>query len=268
MVTAVFNIFDIRQERGMPQRERTIIGSDCYTLVWVRFGQCRFELSGTPAAIYKNELLLIPAGSAAAELGDSRSSRESIMVRFSPQTPETIRLLPLLARKEPLRWMTHMPELLLEKLLHLAGQWSERDPYYAVMCSALLTELIVTVNREIDQGGRAPSAIRHIERMKRYVEERYRSKITKVELGDCIGVSPNYAAALFKQVTGLTISEYVHLRRMKTAQYLLRHSQLSVQDISEHLGYSDPSYFNRVFKRLVGKLPSDLLAERGSAGME
>jgi AraC family transcriptional regulator of arabinose operon len=258
----MFNIFEIRQERGYLKQERRIIGADCYTLVWVRFGQCTFEYRGSTAVCRKNELILIPAGVPAAELKGSGGIRESMLIRFSPSGTETTRVLPLLTRTEPLRWVTHMPELLLEKLLRLAEQWTERDRYFSVMCSALLTELIVSVSREVDEGEKAPSAIQHIERMKRYIEEHYRVKVTKNELGACINVSPNYAAALFRKLTGLTISEYVHLKRMKTAEYMLRHSQLSVQDISDHLGYSDPSYFNRVFKRIVGKLPSDLIAER------
>lgn len=184
------------------------------------------------------------------------------MVRFSPNGVFTTSSLPILTRTEPLRWVTHMPELLLEKLLVIVEQWTERDRYFTVMCAALLTELIVTINREVDEGEKAPSSIQHIERMKCYIEEQYRGKITKNELGVCIGISPNYAAALFRKVTGLTISEYIHLKRMKTAQYMLQHSKLTVQDISDHLGYSDPSYFNRVFKRIVGKLPSEVSAER------
>ncbi|SFT19966.1 AraC family transcriptional regulator [Paenibacillus sp. BC26] len=258
----MFHIFDIRQERGILQGERRVLGMDSYTLVWVRFGQTSYTYSGQTISCRKNELLLIPAGVPAAELHGAGSIRESVTVRFSPADISAMQLLPILARRTPLRWMTHMPELLLEKLLYIVEQWSARDRYFSVMCSALLTELIVTISREYDEGEKAPSSIQHIERMKRYVEDNYRGKITKLELGTCINVSPNYAASLFRKVTGLTISEYVHRRRMKTAHYMLRHSQLTAQDISEHLGYSDPSYFNRIFKRIIGKLPSDLIAER------
>jgi AraC-like DNA-binding protein len=258
----LFNIFDIRQERGILRQESRMLGADCYSLIWVRFGQCSFTFRGKTIICRKNELLFIPPGITAAERRGSGGIRESMMVRFSPTGAFTTGSLPILARTEPLRWVTHMPELLLEKLLNMVEQWTERDRYFSVMCAALLTELIVTINREVDEGEKAPSSIQHIERMKHYIEDQYRNKITKNELGACIGVSPNYAAALFRKVTGLTISEYVHLRRMKTANYMLRHSQLSVQDISDHLGYSDSSYFSRVFKRLVGKLPSDVSAER------
>ncbi|WP_219835256.1 helix-turn-helix transcriptional regulator [Paenibacillus sp. R14(2021)] len=262
----MFDIFDIRQERGILRSEQAVLGSDSFTLVWVRFGQTSYRIAGQLMQCRKNDLLLIPAGLPAAELRGSGSIRESVVVRFSPATSAAVRLLPILARRTPLRWVTHMPELLLEKLLYIVEQWSDRDRYFSVMCAALLTELIVTISREFDEGEKPPSSIHHIEVMKRYIEDHYRSKITKIELGGCINVSPNYAASLFRKVTGLTISEYVHRRRMKTAHYMLRHSQLTAQDISEHLGYSDPSYFNRIFKRIVGKLPSDVIAER--SGLE
>ncbi|MBM7568924.1 helix-turn-helix transcriptional regulator [Paenibacillus sacheonensis] len=258
----MFDIFDIRQERGILKNEQSPLGSDSFTLVWIRFGQTTYRLAGQASQLHKNDLLLIPAGVPAAEMRDAGSIRESVVVRFSPADSAAARLLPLLARRAPLRWVTHMPELLLEKLLYIVEQWTARDRYFSVMCGALLTELIVTISREYDEGEKAPSSIHHIEVMKRYIEDHYRGKITKNELGGCIGVSPNYAASLFRSVTGMTISEYVHRRRMKTAVYMLRHSQLTARDISEHLGYSDPSFFNRTFKRIIEQLPSDLIAER------
>lgn len=260
----MFDIFDIRQERGIPKGTQQTLGSDSFTLVWVRFGQPTYRIAGQTLLCRKNDLLLIPPGIPAAELLGPGSIRESVVVRFSPADAATVRLLPILARQTPLRWVTHMPELLLEKLLYIVEQWTARDRYFSVMCAALLTELVVTISREYDEGEKAPSSIQHIEVMKRFIDDNYRGKITKNELGDCIGVSPNYAASLFRKVTGMTISDYVHRRRMKTGVYMLRHSQLTVQDISDHLGYSDPSYFNRIFKRVTGKLPSEFIAERSN----
>ncbi|QHW31568.1 helix-turn-helix transcriptional regulator [Paenibacillus rhizovicinus] len=258
----MFDIFDIRQERGMLGIEQKSLGSDSLALIWIRFGQTSYRVAGQTMQLRKNDLLLIPSGLPVAELYGAGSIRESVVVRFSPADSATVRLLPILSRRTPLRWVTHMPELLLEKLLYIVEQWTARDRYFSIMCAALLTELMVTVSREYDEGEKAPSSIHHIEVMKRYIDDHYRGKITKIELGACIGVSPNYAASLFRKVTGMTISDYVHRRRMKTAVYMLRHSQLTVQDISEHLGYSDPSYFNRIFKRITAKLPSDVIAER------
>jgi len=58
-------------------------------------------------------------------------------------------------------------------------------------------------------------------------------------------------------VTGQTISEYVHSIRIKTAIGLLQESELTLEEISEFLGYSDVSYFHKVFRRMTGKKPSE-----------
>lgn len=258
----MFSIFHIGEERGILRQDWRRLGNDSYLFLWVRFGRVTLEIAGKPYACGKNELLLVPPGRTMFELCGEGGIRDAIAIRFSPATAEVASQLPLLGSVKPLAWTTRMPELIDEKLLQLTGHWNERGSYYSVLCSAVLAEVLVLISREVDTGAKMPSTVQHAERMKRYIDEHYREKITKLELGRCVGVSPNYAAALFRSVTGLTISDFVHRKRMKTAQYLLRHSQLTVQEISEHLGYNDPSYFNRTFKRTVGRLPSELIAER------
>jgi AraC family transcriptional activator of pobA len=104
----------------------------------------------------------------------------------------------------------------------------------------------------------------HIQAMKSYIQNHYREKVTKDDLGWIIKKSPNYAATLFSDLTGLTISEFIHRMRVKTAIYMLHHSQMNVGEVAEFLGYSDSSYFHKVFKRIHGSSPSDLLQNKDS----
>jgi YesN/AraC family two-component response regulator len=98
--------------------------------------------------------------------------------------------------------------------------------------------------------------------MREYMMNHHREKVTKEVLGDYIERSPNYAATLFRQVTGRTISEQVHSLRIKTAIHMLEHSKLTVGEIALFLGYSDGAYFHKVFKRLTGDNPSKYMAGR------
>jgi len=69
--------------------------------------------------------------------------------------------------------------------------------------------------------------------------------------------NPSYLSALFKNDMGISLTDYVNQKRIEFAMKLLRESSCSIQEIGEQAGFSDPHYFNRLFKRLCGKTPRE-----------
>ncbi|NLW11714.1 MAG: response regulator [Clostridiaceae bacterium] len=72
-----------------------------------------------------------------------------------------------------------------------------------------------------------------------------------------ISLSPQYLSRIFSAQMGRTFIDYLTDIRIKKAKDLLRGTDLSVKEISLKLGYSDPNYFSRIFKRITGRTPSD-----------
>ncbi|MEO1768983.1 helix-turn-helix transcriptional regulator [Candidatus Enterococcus ferrettii] len=66
---------------------------------------------------------------------------------------------------------------------------------------------------------------------------------------------PNYLSALLKEKTGQTFTEIVLQKRLLLAQKNLSQTNLSVQEIVEHLGYKDKAFFYKKFKQVVGMTP-------------
>lgn len=66
---------------------------------------------------------------------------------------------------------------------------------------------------------------------------------------------PNYLSALLKEKTGKTFTEIVLQKRILLAQKNLAQTNLSVQEIVEHLGYKDKAFFYKKFKQAVGMTP-------------
>ncbi|MDG6692567.1 helix-turn-helix domain-containing protein [Staphylococcus aureus] len=60
---------------------------------------------------------------------------------------------------------------------------------------------------------------------------------------------------LFRQQTGMTISQYLRQLRLCQAQYLLRHSSLLISEIAARCGFEDSNYFSVVFTRETGVTP-------------
>lgn len=60
----------------------------------------------------------------------------------------------------------------------------------------------------------------------------------------------------FKAATGTSLLDYVQNLRVEEAKRLLENTDLPMEEIGEQTGYSDTSFFRRLFKRLTGLTPS------------
>jgi AraC family transcriptional regulator, transcriptional activator of pobA len=253
----------VRQDGDMEWYEEKPAGhqADLYFCM-VTYGKCVYWIDGRKVLAEKGDLLLIPQG--ASFYGKSIPTVFHMKIVVAFRTITELPLLPILGSKVYIHSKIGCFELIHERIKLLYQQWSERIPYYEAFASALLLEILTRWNQELDRGVIPAETIRTVELMKKYIQDNYRSKITKHVLGDVIRKSPNYAATLFSRSTGQTISEYVHSLRIKTAIYMLVESQLTVYEISEFLGYSDVSFFNKTFRRFTGHPPSYYLNERPS----
>ncbi len=69
-----------------------------------------------------------------------------------------------------------------------------------------------------------------------------------------VGLSSAYFSRLFKEQVGLGFSDYLARVRVEAAKALLRQG-MPIADVSQQVGYSDQSYFSKVFKKLAGESP-------------
>ena len=93
-------------------------------------------------------------------------------------------------------------------------------------------------------------------RMKRYLDENIHRLVSANELSRRIFRSPDYSLKLFKREFGITPYAYQINRKMELAKYLLSKTGMSVEEISESLGYCDVHYFSNLFRDKCGIRPS------------
>ncbi|HTF20274.1 MAG TPA: AraC family transcriptional regulator [Chryseolinea sp.] len=72
-----------------------------------------------------------------------------------------------------------------------------------------------------------------------------------------LGVSQNYLNDTIKSITGKSAGQLMKSQLLKQASVCLKHSTKSISEISYLLGFEDPSYFTRFYKKHTGQLPSD-----------
>ncbi|MCL6443836.1 MAG: AraC family transcriptional regulator [Alicyclobacillus sp.] len=69
-------------------------------------------------------------------------------------------------------------------------------------------------------------------------------------------LSPYHLAHMFKRATGQPVMQFLLQLRLERAKELIAHTQLPIREICEQVGFSDQSYFGKLFKRSEGVTPS------------
>ena len=96
-----------------------------------------------------------------------------------------------------------------------------------------------------------------VERAKKYIDENYRKDISLEDVSQKVDISSYYFSKIFKEETGENFIEYLTKLRMEEAKRLLEDTDMSIKEVCSDVGYSDPNYFSRNFKKYAGVTPTE-----------
>jgi len=107
----------------------------------------------------------------------------------------------------------------------------------------------------------------YVTKIQEFVERNLHLDVSLRALADHVNLHPTHLSKLYKIETGEGVSEYVSRLRMETACHMLKTTEKKVYEISSDIGYLDPAYFIKVFKRQYGVTPQEY-REGKSSGSE
>lgn len=96
-----------------------------------------------------------------------------------------------------------------------------------------------------------------IRTVRTYITEHCAEDISLEALASLVHLSPTYLSRLFKRETGETLSAYIQDVRIERAKNLLCTTSMKIYEVAEQVGFSDPVYFSRMFKKATGVKPKD-----------
>ena len=96
----------------------------------------------------------------------------------------------------------------------------------------------------------------YVENAIKYIKSKYHHSTLRVsEIANFVGLERHYLSALFVSKMGISPKEYLITTRIDKAKQLLADDTLSIQEVARSVGYVDPLYFSRIFKKYVGVSP-------------
>ena len=94
-----------------------------------------------------------------------------------------------------------------------------------------------------------------IEKALGYISVHLHESIGLEQLSQHCGLCTRSLSQRFKAEFGMGIPEYIHRERLREAEYLLRHTDYSLSDITAYLNYPSQSYFTQIFKKYMQQTP-------------
>ena len=96
-----------------------------------------------------------------------------------------------------------------------------------------------------------------VDQVKKYIAGNYHDPdLTLYTISNELQLSPNYTSVIFREITGENISYYITRLRIDKACELLKDPAMPINDTAQKVGYMDPHYFAKVFKKQEGLTPS------------
>lgn len=253
-------------------------------ITWAGHSQCFSDFSEGPKVVDSYIMLFVLNGKGYAEFADGKSRKlakgdflfyypkqrhyyyadpddpmEIMWLYFhgthSRQMMDSIGLTP----ETPLyhHFVTQSIQRTMQTIIHALGFSDDENRLAATGEAMVLFSYIAQSLRQrhhLKDSYKQESAI---SRVTAFIEENYYLYIGIETLCKYVNYSRSYLSRLFKKEVKMTIPEYINSIRIQHARMLISDSQMSLREISLSVGFNDPYYFSKVFKKYTGLSPSD-----------
>lgn len=130
--------------------------------------------------------------------------------------------------------------------------------------STKLSEVITLLRRKVaelihdtDLEELDPNESSRMQMIDQYILNHLSENIYSADVAHHLYLNPSYFSRHFKDINGENFTDYVHRFKMKIAVKLMRENKESIKVIASRLGYSDRSYFSKIFKKYIGHSPGE-----------
>jgi AraC family transcriptional activator of pobA len=141
--------------------------------------------------------------------------------------------------------------------VRLQDEYVNEQPARDMMMHAVVSVLLVWVSRQAIQRRhpRAPRGREYFRRFTQLVEQHYREHPRIEDLAHKLGISVSHLNGTCRELGGQPALQIMHDRQLLEAKRLLTYTSMTINEMSDVLGFSDPTNFSRLFRRRVGFSP-------------
>lgn len=147
----------------------------------------------------------------------------------------------------------------VNRLIHkIHAEYTEHKTGWKTLVKAEFLQLVVKLSRLCEyESFEESTGLVKLAPAIAYIEQHYQEKLSVAELAEMSYYSERQFIRLFKAAFGCLPVQYITRLRINNARELLINTQLPVTEIAQRCGYSDSSYFSKLFQKECGASPRD-----------
>ncbi|MBC9251702.1 AraC family transcriptional regulator [Pseudomonas alcaligenes] len=240
---------------------------DLVQLLYVQGGSAELEVEGVLHRVEQAALQVVPALSVHG-FRFSRDIRGHVLSLAQPLVDQFSAALdsPPLARAAcyPVGEQQRYLDALFDSI---ALEYGEHAPGRELMLQSLISALLVWVGRRSQALAHAEAQLpdrgrEHLQRFTRLLEAHYRAHRPIEQYAAELGISAAHLNALCRRLAGQSALQLINQRLLLEAKRCLVYTAMTVNQVADSLGFSEPAYFSRFFKRSTGLTPKAFRLQR------
>ncbi|MDX1525250.1 MAG: AraC family transcriptional regulator [Pseudidiomarina maritima] len=224
-----------------------------HLLIFCHRGRGWFRTHNASGSVEAGQLLLLPAGQAHAYAADHEQPWSIYWAHFRGSAAVQCSDFLSLSAQSPVltlsRWRQLIP--VVTDLLNLQTQ---RYQFSAAIVAASLLQRIIAELPRLTSAMQIPAGF-DLRALERFMYDNSHRDINLDEFAEFAGLSRYHFSKKFKQITGSSPMRFFNQIKVKLACQLLDTTTYSIRQIGQQLGFDDPYYFSRLFKKTMGISP-------------
>ncbi|WP_338214880.1 helix-turn-helix domain-containing protein [Companilactobacillus muriivasis] len=244
-------------------------GTDEWVMIFCTRGEGTVQSKDRTWKMTRGSIILMPPNKEHTYFASNDHPWDIFWIHFSGQAVDEY-LAPLYKDKPDFEYLDEKSEdginylmsLFWQMIQALTSGFSFESVFYDTQILGTLLAYIVYRSKLPKESKNMGNE--HLTRAIQYIYDNLDQHISLEELTQYLGVSVSYLSRIFKKNLNMGANEFITSIKVKQASHYLQNTNLSIKQIAQSLGYNDPYYFSRTFKKVYHISPANFRNQYGS----
>ena len=228
-------------------------------IIFITDGKGKITVDNKNYQVKKGDLLIYNSGVTHCEKSNETDPMEILFIAYDKLEITNLPPNSLLPESYgPIFHTEEMYDVFHRYFTALITEFELKERFYMEICQNISRTLIMYIFRLINRTENASALLDKsmtMETVLAYIDENFKRKLTLDEIAEKCYTSKYYLSHLFTRFQGVSIGKYILDKKIDESKKMLASSDFPVVTIAESLGFDDPSYYSRIFKKNVGITP-------------